>query len=304
MNIKVGDTKLKPLPDSLSIQSPQKIAQIELPDTQDVFQDFGPGPKKFYLTGIFKNKDGGITQALALDEVKRKGEEIVFSIDKDASWKVRIQNFNFDLLRRGHVRYTLDMVEVSEPEPFVFMPQPELYGPDKMLLYIAALRVKAKGFSLRNTLATIHNALWKIEGALSNVKNLIRGIRRLTELPYAQLNLLKFELGLIMLQCEIIKKEAKEILDAPERDYSDSEEMLKYVYRYAQMIQTQAEFMNASACAIPKKEQVHIVMGDDTLMSIAMQYYNSYARWSDIAGANDITDPTTIQVGQELSIPE
>lgn len=304
MNIKVGKTSLKPLPDSLSIQSPQKIAQIELPDTQDVFQDFGPGPKRFYLTGIFRNKHGGIDQALALDEIKRKGEEVIFAIDSDASWKVRIQNFNFDLLRRGNVRYTLDLVEVSEPEPFVFMPQPELYGPDRMMLWIAKLKIKAKGFSLRNALAKVHNAIWKIEEALANVKNFVRGIRRLTELPYNQLNLLKFELGILGLQCEIIKSEAKKILDSPKRNYSAAEEMLKFVYQYAQMIQNEAGFMSTAANAIPKKEQTYIIKGDDSLMSISMDFYGSYARWSDIAGANDITDPTVIEVGQELLIPE
>ncbi|MGB3341330.1 MAG: LysM domain-containing protein [bacterium] len=304
MNIKVGNTNLKPLPDSLSIQSPEKIAQIELPDTQDVFQDFGPGPKRFYLTGIFKNKNGGLTQALNLDAVKNQGEEIIFSIDNTASWKVRIQSFNFDLLRRGNVRYALDMVEVSEPEPFVFMPQPELYGPDRMDVIIASLKLKAKGFTLTNALANVHNAIWKIEEALSDIKNIIKGIRRLTELPYSQLNLLKFELGLIELQCEIIMAEAKKIIDAPQRNYSAVEEMLKYVYQYAQLTKNESGFMYAAANAVPKKEQVHIVTGNDTLMSISLNYYGSYVRWSDIAGANDIMDPTTIEVGQELMIPE
>ena len=304
MNIKVGDVSLKPLPDSLSVQSPQKIAQIELPDTQDVFQDFGPGPKRFYLTSIFKKKYGGITQALAMDEIKNKGEEIIFALGSEASWKVRIQNFNWNHLRLGNIRYTLDMVEVSEPEPFVFTPQPELYGPDRMEVYIAALKLKARGFSLTNALASVHNAIWQIIDALSNIKDIIRGIRRLTELPYDQLNLLKFELGLIGLQCEIIRAEAQKILDTPQRNYSAAEEMLKFVYRYAQMIQNESGFMYTSANAIPKKEQTYIVMGNDTLMSISMDFFGSYARWSDIAGANNIIDPTSIEVGQSLLIPE
>ena len=304
MNIKVGDISLKPLPDSLSVQSPQKIAQIELPDIKDVFQDFGPGPKRFYLTSIFKKKYGGITQALTLDEIKNKGEEIIFALGSEASWKVRIRNFNFNYLRRGNIRYTLDMVEVSEPEPFVFMPQPELYGPDRMLAYITALKLKAKGFSLMNALANVHNAIWQIIDALSNIKDIIRGIRRLTELPYDQLNLLKFELGLIGLQCEIIRAEAQMILDTPQRNYSAAEEMLKFVYQYAQMIQNESGFMYTSANAIPKKEQTYIVMGNDTLMSISMDFFGSYARWSDIAGANNIIDPTSIEVGQSLLIPE
>jgi hypothetical protein len=304
MNIRIDDIRLDPVPDSLSIQSPQKIAQIELPDMQDVFQDFGPGPKRFYITGIFRKKDGGITQALAIDEVKRKGEEIIFSIDSDASWKVRIQQFNFDMLGRGHIRYILDMIEVSEPEPFVFMPQPELSGPSRMDTYIAAMKVKAQGFSLTNALAIIHNAIWKMEETLKRVKDMLQSVRHLAELPYNQLNLLKFELGLILLRCDIIEVEAKRILDSPQRDFSEAEEMIKYVYQYVQLIRNESQVMYVAAQVSSKKEQTYIVTGEDTLMSISMAFYGTYARWGDIAGANDIVDPTEICAGQELMIPE
>jgi len=304
VNIKVGDISLEPLPDSLSIQSPQKIAQIELPDMQDVFQDFGPGPKRFSLTGVFHKKNGGIKQALRLDAVKQAGEEVTFAINSDASWKVRIQSFNFDYLRRGNIRYVIEMSEVSEPKPFVFTPQPELYGPDKMAAYLAKLKIQAKGFSVLNALATVHNAIWKIEGALAKVKNIIRDIRNLVELPYNQLNLLKFELEIIGIQCEIIKAEAKKVLDAPARNWTASEEMLKFVYQYAQMIGNELGVMLRAAQSIPHQEQTYIVQGDDTLMSISLYFYGNCNRWSDIAGANGIIDPTTIEVGQELVIPE
>lgn len=294
MKIKIGGTTFSPVPDGLTIVSPQKIAEIQLPDIQNVFQDFGPGPKRFTVTGVFEKKDGGLSQALALDEVKRKGEEVIFAIDKDFSWKVRIENFNFNLLPMGHVRYSAEMVEVSEPKPFVFTPQPELKGPDKMDMYVALLRVKAKGFSL----------LWKLEGALAKVKEIIRGIRRLSELPYDQLNLLKFELGVIGLQCAAIKAEAKRILDSPQRNYSALEEMLKWVYQYVQLIEGESEFLLTAANAVPKGEQTYVVKGDDTLMAISLAYYKTAGRWTDIAAANKIIDPTTIQAGQELLIPE
>lgn len=303
MNVKIGDITLDPVPDGLAMQSPQKIAEIELPNMQNVFQDFGPGPKRFTLTGILRSADGGLEQALALDDIKRKGEEIIFAIDRDASWKVRIQNFNFDLLRRGHVRYSMELVEVSEPEPFVFIPQPEIYAPDRMAVWVALLKVQAKGFRLQGALAAIHNAVWKLEETLSAIKNRVRAIRQLAELPYNELNRLKFELGLCLLQCDVIKQEAKKILDAPQRNYSAAEEMVKYVYQYCQLIANEAGVMYTAAKMVPKKEQTYTVQEDDTLQGISLKHYGTANRWTDIAGANDITDPTTIITGQQLLIP-
>jgi len=303
LNVKIGNTNLNPLPDSLTVQSPQKIAEIELPHTQNAFQDFGPGPKRFSLGGILRASDGGIKLALAFDETKRKGEEVIFAIGQDASWKVRIQQFNFDLLRRGNIRYTMDLVEVSEPEPFVFMPQPEIYAPDRMQAWIALIKLQAKGFELRGALAQVHNAIWKLEEGLAKIKNMIRDIRELAELPANQLNLLKFELGICLLQCDIIKQEAKRILDAPQRNYSAAEEMIKYVYQYVQAIATEGGVMYTACLAVPKKEQTYTVRDDDTLQGISVKYYNTPNRWSEIAAANDILDPTLIVVGQELEIP-
>lgn len=303
MNVKVGNIKLEPLPSSLSVQSPQKIAEVELPNTQNVFQDFGPGPKRFSLSGIFRSADGGIKLALAMDETKRKGEEIIFAIGQDASWKVRIQQFNFDVLRRGNIRYSLDLVEVSEPEPFVFVPQPEIYAPDRMQAWIALIKLQAKGFELQGALAQVHNAIWKLEESLAKIKNMIRDIRELAELPANQLNLLKFELGLCLLQCDIIKQEAKKILDAPQRNYSAAEEMIKYLYQYIQAIANEGGVMYTACLAVPKKEQTYTVRDDDTLQGISVKFYNTPNRWSEIAAANDILDPTQILVGQELEIP-
>jgi len=303
MNVKIGNIVLDPVPDSLAVQSPQKIAEIELPNMQNVFQDFGPGPKRFSLTGILRSRDGGIDLALQLDETKRQGEEVIFAIDGSVSWKVRIQQFNFDVLRRGNVRYSMELVEVSEPEPFVFMPQPEIYAPDRMAAWVALLKAQAKGFQLQGALAAVHNAIWKLEETLSKIKNRVRAIRQLVELPYNELNRLKFELGLCLLQCDLIKQESRKILDAPQRNYSAAEEMLKYVYQYCQLITNEAGVMYTAARMVPKKEQTYIVQEEDTLQAISMKYYKTSNRWTDIAGANDITDPTTIAAGQQLLIP-
>jgi nucleoid-associated protein YgaU len=48
---------------------------------------------------------------------------------------------------------------------------------------------------------------------------------------------------------------------------------------------------------------VHVVAKGDTLWRIAKQYYGDGKRWTDIARANNISDPNRIYVGMKLAIP-
>lgn len=47
----------------------------------------------------------------------------------------------------------------------------------------------------------------------------------------------------------------------------------------------------------------HTVAQGETLWSIAEKYYNSGYDWKDIAQANNLTNPSEIEVGQTLNIP-
>lgn len=49
---------------------------------------------------------------------------------------------------------------------------------------------------------------------------------------------------------------------------------------------------------------VYTVVLGDTLWSIAEMHYDSGYNWVDIAIANSLTDPSLVEVGDELSIPE
>jgi nucleoid-associated protein YgaU len=52
--------------------------------------------------------------------------------------------------------------------------------------------------------------------------------------------------------------------------------------------------------------RTYVVVAGDTLSAIAKQFYGDANRWKDIleANKNTVKDPSTIQVGQELIIPE
>lgn len=49
--------------------------------------------------------------------------------------------------------------------------------------------------------------------------------------------------------------------------------------------------------------QPYIVQSGDILFDIAQVYYGDGNQWQKIANANNITNPTTLQVGQQLTIP-
>lgn len=48
----------------------------------------------------------------------------------------------------------------------------------------------------------------------------------------------------------------------------------------------------------------HTVASGETLGEIAAEYYGDWARWNDIAKANNIKDPRALKVGQKLTLPK
>lgn len=47
----------------------------------------------------------------------------------------------------------------------------------------------------------------------------------------------------------------------------------------------------------------YVIKEGDTLWDLAVQNYGDGTRWREIADANGIMDPTTLQIGQEITIP-
>jgi nucleoid-associated protein YgaU len=48
---------------------------------------------------------------------------------------------------------------------------------------------------------------------------------------------------------------------------------------------------------------IHVVAKGETLWRIAKQYYGNGKRWTDIAQANNLSDPNRLYVGMKLTIP-
>ncbi len=48
---------------------------------------------------------------------------------------------------------------------------------------------------------------------------------------------------------------------------------------------------------------IYTIVQGDTLWDLAVQYYGDGTRWREIADANGITNPRTLQIGQEVTIP-
>jgi nucleoid-associated protein YgaU len=50
-------------------------------------------------------------------------------------------------------------------------------------------------------------------------------------------------------------------------------------------------------------QKTHTVVSGDTLPALAVTYYHDGTQWPKIATANNIKDPTTLQIGRVITIP-
>jgi nucleoid-associated protein YgaU len=75
-----------------------------------------------------------------------------------------------------------------------------------------------------------------------------------------------------------------------------------FVVRYVKNLNSPSISQNST----PIQPQVvtHQVQKGETLWSISMDYYQKGSEWKEIADANNITDPTKLEVNQNLIIPQ
>lgn len=67
--------------------------------------------------------------------------------------------------------------------------------------------------------------------------------------------------------------------------------------------QASVENQNTSQVAAATLSQ-HTVVAGETLWSIAEEYYNSGYNWQDLAAANELDNPSLIEPGMKLTLPE
>ncbi|MGM0601331.1 MAG: LysM peptidoglycan-binding domain-containing protein [Candidatus Rifleibacteriota bacterium] len=90
---------------------------------------------------------------------------------------------------------------------------------------------------------------------------------------------------------------------APPEGYSPSEYQEQHLYS-----STGSDYVNADSSwveedTLPTGYQTYTIKKGDTLGSISKKFFGTSTKWRKIAGANNISDPTKIKVGQMLEIP-
>ena len=73
-----------------------------------------------------------------------------------------------------------------------------------------------------------------------------------------------------------------------------------FVIKYIKNIQTQRNQTNQTQ---NQNGVVHTIEKGETLWSISEKYFNNGTGWKKIAEANNISSPTKLEVGQQLTIP-
>ena len=317
MLCKLGSYQFSPLPDGIDLEGAHKLAHLEIPDFPDVLQDFGPGPFSFTITGIIKASAGGLEQAIGeLDALRRptstsstqstSSTVLLLSIGS-LSWQVVMGSPHYTRLRNGHCRYTIQCVEYAPPENFVFVRAPELTGPDRMDFWLQQAIARAKAFNLQGAIARLYNKLSDIEQFISRVRNSIKDIQNLSELPAGLIARLRADLSLVQLYAFGAQTSALLILNPTSTSTLTSTSAVAdaaaAIYQYLQLLHTEAGLMSNRAGALPIKDQTYIVCGQDTLQSISIHFYGSINRWQDIAVANRLWDPSLLKPGDVLVIP-
>lgn len=74
--------------------------------------------------------------------------------------------------------------------------------------------------------------------------------------------------------------------------------------RGQQVTQQQQGTQETSATSSAQLPETHTVQDGETLWGISEKYFQSGYNWTDIANANSITSPETLEAGQVLSIPK
>lgn len=298
------DRHVLPVTD-IGIRSPQKVVWFEIPAQRDFPQDWGPGPKVFMVRGTWFRSEGGLALATEVDALKDRREPLVLQIDEN-SWKVQCQDFSFHLVRGGGCEFDLELREVAPPETYVFTPQAEVESVGISSTYLTLLKARALAFYFRGLQDRIHEWITEAVVRVNEITGLLEDYVQLAELPWSTLKSVQWAAGIVVDRMDSFIDLINDEFDTMTRRYSEDEESMKQALLYAREVRMRMALLRAACKHAPQREQRYIVQDQDTLATIAAAWNEKHGtdvHWSEIARANEISDPGTLAAGQELVIP-
>ncbi len=300
MIVKIGDIEIKPLPEVFSITSGQKLAVLEFPDGDTLVQNFGRRGRRISLSGLFESYNA-LHNVIELEKLKDKGEELLF-IAGDFSTKVYIESFSWQQIRRGHIRYSLELVESTVQEIEIKTREPVVSPVDQARKEAASIRAELASHPEVDPLGEISRALWNIEQKLINIVDQIGYYTSLMDMPQRFLKMLEGHLGFVLNEIDVALTHVKDPMNADQFSM-EAEEIARKIMCFLREQQIKFRFMLSQVREIPPKDRHYRVQIGDTLQSISTKFYGTPSRWQDIAFANNIVDPSSIRPGDLLLIP-
>ncbi len=300
MNFRLGNIEL-PLPETISTTSGQYVVVFDLPDGQTVTQNLGPKTRMFQISGVLEAKNA-LAYAEQIENLKRESRPVSLILG-DIATEVHIEDFRWALIQRGHIRYSLSLVE-TERQPFEvqFIPLPSAPLEEARKAAEEAREMLQSHPSL-DPMQALSRALWNIEQRLFALADTTAQYRSLIELPLRLLRMLEGHLTFVLTEFDVILTHLESVLNASDRFTVEAEAAARRVLCMLRGHKDKLLRVFQQVKAIPPTDRKYRVHVGDTLASIALKFYGSAARWQDIAVANDIVDPGDLTPGQELLIP-
>lgn len=297
---RLGDVEL-PVERGRTRQSEQ-MAWIEIPTARGAIgQDNGPGQREFELSGRWFKREGGIAQALVLDDLKENREPVVFQID-GTSWMVRFLDSENDLVTG---EFTLSLREYEKPEQIVFEGR-ELENVGLSAEALALLRLKASAYWWRGIADRVFEWVTTAELQLASIREWLADGLDLATLPTSAVAQIRGAAGVVMGMMDSLIDATETLFDSSAEMYTEEEEVRKQALLLARQVRTRMALVAAACQAVPHREQTYIVQDGDTLPRIAARLNLSRGTemdWVDVAIANAIEDPGALETGQVLTIP-
>jgi hypothetical protein len=299
--VKLGGVELRV--ERIGLVSGQNVAWLSPAGAKALAQDWGPKGLEFRLEGWIPAARG-LAGFFELRGVQSRREPVALRIDEN-SWEVQLTGVNGTEESGGEVSVDIACTEVGAPATLVFALGPELGAAEVSEEYLRLLRLRGQVFWWRGISERVAGWIGDAVAQVATIRGLLSEAVSLVELPAATIGNIRAAAQLCAAAMESVIAEVGDIFDGG-LSYTPDEEELKAALALAEGVRAQMALLSAACGAVPRAEDVALVEQGETLQRLAERLSAERGRdvdWVELARANGIEDPGTVEAGMEVVVP-